>query len=406
MGRPREGDRLNLAFGADDLAFRQEVRDFLSDKLPADIRDRCGRGHIVGNADLIRWQRILHARGWMAPNWPVEYGGTGWTLTQKYIAAREFAAACAPLPTFGITMLGPVLIAFGSDAQKDFYLPRILESEDVWCQGYSEPGAGSDLANLKTRAERDGDHYVVNGQKTWTSYAHWANRMFCLVRTNPDARPQEGISFLLIDMDTPGVEIRPIIGLDMGHTLNEVFLDNVRVPVENRVGEENRGWTCAKYLLQKERNFVARVHQSRHLVRRLRAIATEQRVGEGRLIDSPDFQRRLTALEIDLRALEYTELRYLSRELQGEPVGPEPSILKVRGSEIQQGLKQMLVESLGMYAAAYENDTMPIDSDYLEIGPPHLHGIMAEHLYGRAATIFGGSNEIQRNIIARMLLGT
>ncbi len=395
---------MNLAFSEADLAFQQEVRDFLVQRLPADIRDRCARGYIVGNEDLIRWQKILNEQGWMAPNWPVEYGGTGWSLTQKYIAAREFASACAPLPTFGITMLGPVLIAFGSDAQKARYLPRILRSDDVWCQGYSEPGAGSDLAGLKTRAVRDGDQYIVNGQKLWTSYAHWADMMFCLVRTDPDAKAQEGISFILIDMKISGIEIRPIIGLDMGHTLNEVFLEDVRVPVENLVGEENKGWTYAKYLLQKERNFVARVAQSRHLVARLKLIAAEQRVGDGHLIDSADFKRRLTSLEINLRALEYSELRYLSRELHGEKIGLESSILKIKGSEIQQGLKQLLVESLGMYSAPYENDMMPIDSDYLSIGPQHMQGIMAEHLYGRGASIFGGSNEIQRNILARQLL--
>ena len=395
---------MNLVFSEADLAFQQEVRDFLVQRLPADIRDRCARGYIVGNEDLIRWQKILNEQGWMAPNWPVEYGGTGWSLTQKYIAAREFASACAPLPTFGITMLGPVLIAFGSDAQKARYLPRILKSDDVWCQGYSEPGAGSDLARLKTRAVRDGDQYIVNGQKLWTSYAHWADMMFCLVRTDPDAKAQEGISFILIDMKIPGIEIRPIIGLDMGHTLNEVFLEDVRVPVENLVGEENKGWTYAKYLLQKERTFVARVAQSRHLVARLKIIAAEQRVGDGHLIDSADFKRRLTSLEIDLRALEYSELRYLSRELHGEKIGLESSILKIKGSEIQQGLKKLLVESLGMYSAPYENDMMPIDSDYLSIGPQHMQGIMAEHLYGRGASIFGGSNEIQRNILARQLL--
>ena len=395
---------MNLVFSEADLAFQQEVRNFLVQRLPVDIRDRCARGYIVGNEDLIRWQKILNEQGWMAPNWPVEYGGTGWSLTQKYIAAREFASACAPLPTFGITMLGPVLIAFGSDAQKARYLPRILRSDDAWCQGYSEPGAGSDLARLKTRAVRDGDQYIVNGQKLWTSYAHWADMMFCLVRTDPDAKAQDGISFILIDMKIPGIEIRPIIGLDMGHTLNEVFLEDVRVPLENLVGEENKGWTYAKYLLQKERNFVARVAQSRHLVARLKIIAAEQRVGDGYLIDSADFRRRLTSLEIDLRALEYSELRYLSRELHGEQIGLESSILKIKGSEIQQGLKKLLVESLGMYSAPYENDMMPIDSDYLSIGPQHMQGIMAEHLYGRAATIFGGSNEIQRNILARQLL--
>jgi alkylation response protein AidB-like acyl-CoA dehydrogenase len=320
---------LNLAFSEEDLTFRQDVKDFLAARLPEDIRDRCARGHIVGSEDLVRWQKILYAQGWMAPNWPVEYGGTGWTLTQKYIAAQEFSNACAPLPTFGITMLGPVLIAFGNQAQKAYYLPRILKSDDVWCQGYSEPGAGSDLAQLKTRAVRDGDHYLINGHKIWTSYAHWANRMFCLVRTDPNAKAQEGISFILIDMSSAGIEVKPIIGLDMGHTLNEVFLDNVKVPVENLVGEENKGWTYAKYLLQKERNFVARVAQSRHLVQRLKTIASEQRVGEGCVLDSPDFRRRLTSLEVDLRALEYTELRYLSKDLSGETVGPQPSVMKI-----------------------------------------------------------------------------
>ena len=395
---------MNLAFGEEDIAFRQEVRSFLAECLPDDIRERCARGFIVGSEDLKRWHKILNQQGWMAPNWPLEYGGTGWTLTQKYIAAREFTSAGAPLPTFGVTMLGPVLIAFGNDAQKRHYLPRILNAEEVWCQGYSEPGAGSDLASLKTRAVRDGDDYVVNGQKLWTSYAHWADMMFCLVRTDPTAKAQEGISFILIDMQSPGIEIKPIIGLDMGHTLNEVFLDDVRVPVENLVGEQNKGWTYAKYLLQKERNFVARVAQSRHLVQKLKTIAGEQRVGAGHLIDSADFKRRITALEIDLRALEYTELRYLSKELHGEPIGPEPSILKIKGSEIQQRLKQLLVEGLGIYSAPYENDTMSVESDYLDIGPQYMHGIMAEHLYGRAATIFGGSNEIQRNIVARMML--
>jgi alkylation response protein AidB-like acyl-CoA dehydrogenase len=396
---------LNLAFSDEDLAFRQEVRDFLAQHLPDDIRERSARGYILGREDQIRWQKILFDKGWIAPNWPAEYGGTGWTLTQKYICAQEFARGSAPLlSAFGVTMLGPVLIAFGSDAQKDYYLPRILSSEDLWCQGYSEPGAGSDLASLKTRAVRDGDEYVINGQKIWTSYAHWADRMFCLVRTDPDAKAQEGISFVLIDMDTPGIEVRPIIGMDMGHTLNEVFFDNVRIPVNNRVGEENKGWTYAKYLLQHERNFVARVAQSAQLVEKLKSIANGQRVGDGYLIDNADFRRRMTSLEIDLRALEYTELRYLSKQMQGEPVGPEPSILKLKGSEIQQGLKKLLVESLGAYSAPYENDMMPIDSDYLSIGPHSMQGLMAEHLYGRGATIFGGSNEIQRNIISRLLL--
>jgi alkylation response protein AidB-like acyl-CoA dehydrogenase len=395
---------LNLAFSDEDLAFRQTVRDFLAEQLPDDIRERVSSGYIVGRKDQIRWQKILDKQGWMVPNWPVEYGGTGWTLTQKYICAQEFASGCAPLGVFGVTMLGPVLIAFGNEQQKAHYLPRILNSEHLWCQGYSEPGAGSDLARLKTRAVRNGDHYVISGQKIWTSYAHWADMMFCLVRTDPDAKAQEGISFVLIDMKSPGIEVRPIIGLDMGHTLNEVILDDVRIPIENLVGEENKGWTYAKYLLQHERNFVARVAQSGHLVEKLKRVARQQRAGGAYLIDNADFKRRLSSLEIDLRALEYTELRYLSKQLQGDSVGPEPSVLKIKGSEIQQGLKQLLVESLGVYSAPYENDAMPVESDYLSIGPDYMQGIMAEHLYGRAATIFGGSNEIQRNIISRLLL--
>jgi alkylation response protein AidB-like acyl-CoA dehydrogenase len=396
---------LDLSFSSQDLNFQQQVRTFFAEKLPDDIRNRCDRGLLMGKDELIRWQSILNQQGWLVPNWPEHHGGPGWTLTQKYIFSQEFANASAPLVSpFGIAMIGPVLIEFGSEQQKKRYLPRILNSEQFWCQGYSEPGAGSDLASLKTRAVRDGDHYVINGQKIWTSYAHWADMMFCLVRTDPHAKAQEGISFILIDMKSPGIEIKPIIGMDMGHTLNEVFFDNVKVPVENLVGEENKGWTYAKFLLQKERNFVARVSQSKRMIERIKDIAHQQRVGRGFLIDSADFKRRITQFEIDLMALEYTELRFLARQIDGQPVGPEPSILKIRGTEIQQGLKQLLVESLGMYAAPYENDKMTIESDFLSIGPDYMHGILAEHLYGRASSIFGGSNEIQRNIIARMLL--
>ncbi|GLQ05513.1 acyl-CoA dehydrogenase family protein [Sneathiella chinensis] len=397
---------MDLSFSDEDLAFKAEVREFLETKLPEDVRSYYSRGMHVPKELQVRWQKILHEQGWMAPAWPVEYGGTGWTVTQRYIAAQEFGTMGAPTPMpFGVSMVGPVIYTFGSQEQKDYYLPRILNSEDWWCQGYSEPGSGSDLASLQTKAVRDGDDYIVNGQKIWTSYAQHANMIFCLVRTDSNAKAQEGISFLLIDMNTPGITIKPIYGIDKENTLNEVFFDDVRVPVKNRVGEENKGWTYAKFLLGNERSTIARVAQSKRRVNKLKEIAKTERVDGGLLADDKDFMRKLAQIEVDLMALEYTELRMLSQEAAGKRFTAEPSLLKIKGTEIQQRLTELLVESLGMYGAPYEamgdyegrNDTAP--------GPDYANGPMAEHLYLRAATIYGGTNEIQRNIISKMVLG-
>ena len=397
---------MDLSFSKEDLAFRDEVREFLASSLPADVKDRCDRGLHPTKEGRIRWQKILNEKGWMAPNWPKEYGGTGWTITQKYIASHEFGHAAAPIALpFGVSMVGPVIYTFGNQEQKDKYLPRILNSDDWWCQGYSEPGSGSDLASLQTRAVRDGDHYVVNGQKIWTSFAQHADMIFCLVRTDSSAKQQEGISFLLIDMKTPGITVKPIIGLDKEHSLNEVFFDDVRVPVENRIGEENKGWTYAKFLLGNERTGIARVARSKRQVERLREIAGLERSGGKPLAEDQDFMNKLTRIEVDLMAVEYTELRYLSMIANGKALTAEPSLLKIKGTEIQQRLTSLLVESLGMYGAPYEAERAYEGRNEAPVGPDYAHGPMAEHLYLRAATIYGGSNEIQRNIVSKMVLG-
>ena len=397
---------MDLSFSKEDLTFREEVREFLATSLPADVKDRCDRGLHPTKEGQTRWQRILNDQGWMAPNWPVEYGGTGWTITQKYIASHEFGHAAAPIAMpFGVSMVGPVIYTFGNQEQKDKYLPRILNSDDWWCQGYSEPGSGSDLASLQTKAVRDGDHYVVNGQKIWTSYAQNADMIFCLVRTDSSVKQQEGISFLLIDMKTPGITVKPIIGLDLEHSLNEVFFEDVRVPVANRIGEENKGWTYAKFLLGNERTGIARVARSKRQVERLREIAGAERCGGGTLLDDPDFINKLTRIEVDLMALEYTELRYLSMIASGKQLSAEPSLLKIKGTEIQQRLTELLVESLGMYGAPYEAERSYEGRNEAPVGPDYAHGPMSEHLYLRASTIYGGSNEIQRNIVSKMVLG-
>ncbi|WP_373086307.1 acyl-CoA dehydrogenase family protein [Sneathiella sp.] len=397
---------MDLSFSADDLAFRDEVRDFLATALPKDVKDRFERGLHPTKEGQVRWHKILNEKGWVAPNWPKEYGGTGWTISQKYIAAHEFGQASAPqaMP-FGVGMVAPVIYTFGTQAQKDKYLPRILNSDDWWCQGYSEPGSGSDLASLQTKAVRDGDHYIVNGQKIWTSFAQHADMIFCLVRTDSSVKAQEGISFLLIDMKTPGISIKPIYGLDKENSLNEVFFDDVRVPVENRIGEENKGWTYAKFLLGNERTGIARVARSKRQVVRLREISRVERSGAGTLAEDPDFIAKLARIEVDLMALEYTELRMLSMIANGKTLSAEPSLLKIKGTEIQQRLTELMVETLGMYGAPYEPERAYAGRNDGPAGPDYAHGPMADHLYLRAATIYGGSNEIQRNIVSKMVLG-
>lgn len=394
---------MDLHFSPEDLAFRDEVRQFLKENLPARLWDRSDRGLHPIKEDIVAWQKILYQKGWIAPNWPAELGGTGWSLTQKYLYNREYFLSGAPQTiAFGLNMVGPVIYTFGTEAQKAKYLDDILQSNTWWCQGYSEPGAGSDLASLRTKAERDGDHYVINGQKIWTSFAQYADMMFCLVRTNSDCKPQEGISFILIDMTTPGIEVRPIIGLDGDHTLNEVFFDNVRVPAENLIGEENKGWTYAKFLLGHERNMIARVARSQYQLERLKKIAGQSRAGAGTLMQDADFRRRIATIEIDLKALEAMELRYLSQEIAGHKLLAEPSVLKIRGAEIAQAIKTLSVEALGPYGIAYETDDAVMQRNEGAVGPDHAHGVMADHLYQRAATIYGGTNEIQRNIIAKL----
>ncbi|OUS29716.1 pimeloyl-CoA dehydrogenase large subunit [Gammaproteobacteria bacterium 45_16_T64] len=388
---------MDIQFTPEDLAFQKDVRAFLADNLTDEIRG----GYVGGHVDpgvMIRWQKILNKQGWAAPNWPESYGGTGWSITQKYIFENECAEAGAPaVVPFGLKMVAPVIYSFGSDEQKQRFLPDILDSNVWWCQGYSEPGAGSDLASLQTKAVLDGDHYVVNGQKIWTTYAQHADWIFCLVRTSSEGKHQQGISFLLIDMKTPGVEVRKIDSIDNQHTLNEVFFDNVKVPVENLIGEENKGWTYAKVLLTHERTAIAGVASSKKALHKLKEFAANERVGSGSLADDPLFNAKLAKIEIDLMALEYTELRAIASVSAGAAPGPESSILKIRGTEIQQQVSELAVEAGGHYSHVM-NDGEAVGNDVAWTSS-------AKYLYGRAATIYGGSNEVQKNIIAKMVLG-
>jgi alkylation response protein AidB-like acyl-CoA dehydrogenase len=396
---------MNLDFSPEDLAFRAEVRRFIDENYPAEVRARQESGEELGREDFMSWHRILGAKGWSAPGWPKEYGGTGWSPIQKFIFAEELArAGTVPILPFGMNMVAPVIQAFGTPEQKQKYLPPILKGEIWWCQGYSEPGAGSDLAGLSTRAVRDGDYYVVNGQKTWTTLAQFADWGFFLVRTDPAAKKQEGISFLLIDMKTPGVTVRPIITLDGAHEVNEVWLEDVRVPVENRIYEENKGWTCAKFLLAHERTGIAGVARSKRALEKLRDAAAKESEDGVPLADDPFFQRKLTELEIQLMALEYTDLRTLAREAEGKGPGPESSLLKIEGTLIQQRLTELGLETAGRYAAPHLEGEQP-GKNAIAIGPKYARGAADTYFNVRKTSIYGGSNEIQRNIIAKAVLG-
>ncbi len=400
---------MDLDFSPEDNAFRAEVRAFLAENYPAELRDKQRHENALSREDYLSWHRILAKKGWSAISWPKEWGGQDWTPTQKYIWSEEQAKAdtIGILP-FGVAMLAPVIYTFGTEEQKARFLPGIRDGQVWWCQGYSEPGSGSDLASLKTRAERitgdDGkEYYLVNGQKTWTTLAQHADWGFFLVRTDPNVKPQAGISFLLIDMKTPGITVRPIITLEGGHEVNDVFLDNVKVPVENRIYEENKGWTCAKALLQHERSGIAGVARSKRSLERLREISNTERSDEsGPLLADPFFRRKVAELEIDLTALEFTELRTLAGESAGTGPGPESSILKIKGTEIQQRLTELALEAAGHYGAPYLRD-MPSNSG--AIGPEYADGVAGEYFNTRKTSIYGGSNEIQRNIIAKMVLG-
>ncbi|HVZ32723.1 MAG TPA: acyl-CoA dehydrogenase family protein, partial [Polyangiaceae bacterium] len=329
--------RMDLEFTKEELAFREEVRAFVKEKLPADIREKVDHGVPLAKNDAVRWQKILYEKGWAAPNWPVEYGGTGWTPTQIYIFDDELGAAGAPpVVPFGLKMVAPVIYTFGNEEQKKRFLPDILASNVWWCQGYSEPGSGSDLASLSTRAVRDGDHYIVNGIKAWTTLGQHADWIFCLVRTDPNAKKQQGISFLLIDMKTPGVSVHPVITMEGDHEVNETHFEDVRVPVENRIGPENRGWDCAKYLLTHERTNIAQIGVLKRGLRRLRRESAKIKAGDGVLLEQPSFARRVAELEVQLTAVEFTSLRILSTVQRGGAPGAESSLLKVRGTELQQ----------------------------------------------------------------------
>lgn len=395
---------MNLSFTAEEEAFRQEVRAFFETELPDDIRENKVEKHRFSAEKLTRWHKILFAKGWIAPHWPVEFGGTGWTVTQQYIFDEERAEAGAPgtLP-FSLKMVAPVIMAFGNKQQQEYFLPRILKGEDWWCQGYSEPGAGSDLASLKTKAERVGDKYIVNGQKTWTTLGQYADWIFCLVRTDPEAKKQRGISFLLIDMKTPGITVRPIIMLDGAHEVNEVFFDNVEVPVENLVGEENKGWTYAKYLLGHERTSIAGVAESKKELKMLKEWAAKADDGGRKLIDNPRFADKIAKLEIELMALEITNLRVLAADAERAAPGPEASLLKIKGSEIQQWLTELQMETAGYYGLPYQPNAHDADWDGFVAGPAEAVPLGGQYFSMRKTTIYGGSNEIQKNIVFGMM---
>jgi len=396
---------VELAESSEDLAFRDEVRAFVAASLPAALRDRVLGFRRLEREDYVAWQRILHARGWGAPGWPREHGGTGWSARRRAIFEEECFEGGAPrqMP-FGLSMVAPVLMKFGSTAQRARFLPRIVSNEDWWCQGYSEPGAGSDLASLKTRAERRGDVLVVTGQKTWTSFAHWANWIFCLVRTRPEGKPQTGISFLLIDMSSRGVRVKPIRTLDGGADVNEVFLDEVVVPAANLVGEEHGGWTIAKYLLGHERTNIAGIGMCKRLLKRLKDIARNELEGGRPLLAEPLFRRRVSQLEIELLSHEWSLMRLISLEQAGKPVGTEASILKVRGSEIQQELGRLLMECAGPYALPYLPEALDPLFSGETAGGALRNALAAQYLDLRKVSIYGGTNEVQKNIIARSVL--
>jgi alkylation response protein AidB-like acyl-CoA dehydrogenase len=396
---------MQLEFSPEEIAFQQEVRTFIADNYPEKLRSVQDEGHDLTKEDFLSWHRILAKKGWIAPAWPVEYGGPGWTPTQRFIWSEELAAAdCIGTMPFGLSMVGPVIYTFGTPEQKARFLPGILSGDDWWCQGYSEPGAGSDLASLRTKAVRDGDDYIVNGQKTWTTMAQHADWGFFLVRTDPDAKAQEGISFLLIDMKSPGVTVRPIITLGGEHEVNEVWLEDVRVPVDQRVYEENKGWTCAKFLLAHERTGIAAVARSKRGVEKIKDIARTEMDGDKPLLANAFFKRKISELEIDLTALEFTELRSLAGVAAGKGPGPESSLLKIKGSEIQQRITELALEAVGHYGAPYFRGFGEGDNEH-PIGPDYAHRAAPTYFNARKTTIYGGSNEIQRNIIAKMVLG-
>jgi len=397
---------MDLKYSDEERAFAGEVRAFVQAELDPAVRDRVLNHKRLSKEDYLGWHRKLHAKGWVAPHWPKAYGGCGWNAVNRFIHEEVLAEEGAPpIVAFSINMIGPVLIAFGSDAQKRHYLPRILSGEDWWCQGFSEPGSGSDLASLRTKAVLDGDHWVVSGQKTWTTLAQYANLIFCLVRTDASVKKQEGISMLLIDMNSPGVTVRPIITIDGEHEVNEVFFDDVRVPKDNIVGEPGKGWTYAKFLLSHERSGIARVGQAKRELRRLKQIAQAELVDGVPLIETKSFREKIAAVEIELMALELTNLRMIAAEKSGQAPGAEANMLKIKGSEVQQGLTELMMEAVGPYALPFDPDALEPGWNGEPIGPDYAAPLAGTYFNYRKVSIYGGSNEIQRNILSKSLLG-
>lgn len=392
---------MKIELSPEERRFQQEVRDFLNSSLPVSLKEKVRLGRSLNKAELNQWTRLLNARGWAAPNWPVESGGTDWSMIKRHLFDQECRLAHAPtLSPFGFNMVGPAIIRYGTDQQKQKYLPRILTAEDWWCQGYSEPQAGSDLASVKTEAYLEGDYYVVTGSKIWTSAAESADRIFCLVRTDPKVKPQRGISFLLIDMDSPGITVSPLIAFNGKRLWNQVFFDGVRVPKENRLGEENQGWSVAKNLLGDERLFVSRVAENRRLLALLTEILSAE---EQRGIQVADEVRtKLSELDIRLRALDATALRLLLEVDRGGRVGAEPSMLKLKGSELVQAMDTLALEIIGYYGMPLDSSLLPSDDP---VGPDYCDMIASGAFHHRGYTIAGGSSEVQHNIIATAVLG-
>jgi alkylation response protein AidB-like acyl-CoA dehydrogenase len=407
--QPIEVCLLQLGFSEEELAFRDQVRSFLRAKLPTSIGTKVLAGQDIERDEMVTWQKLLAAQGWGGLGWPKQFGGTGWTSMQMFIFDEECGIAGAPrLNPFGLRMVAPVIMAFGNAQQQQRYLPTIAAGDEWWCQGYSEPGSGSDLASLKTRAVRDGDSYVVTGQKTWNTLGQYADWIFCLVRTDPQAKAQQGISFLLIDMKSPGVSVRPIKLLDGSVEVNDIWFDQVRVPLQNRIGEENHGWTYAKFLLGHERTSIASIGIAKRELARLKHVAASERKRGKALLDDALFAARVAQVEIDLMALELTTLRTISAEKNKGAPGPEASILKLRGTEIQQAISELTMLAMGPYALPWWHEATAagyqIDPHH-PVGPQYARGAAGRYLNLRKLSIFGGTNEIQRNIIAKMLVG-
>jgi pimeloyl-CoA dehydrogenase large subunit len=399
---------MDLRFTPEEIRFRDDLRRFFRTEIPEEIRRKVGEGRHLSREDIVTSQRILHAHGLATPNWPVEWGGKDWSPVQRYIFTEELQRAAVPLPLqFNVFMVGPVIAAFGSEEQKKRFLPATANLDIWWCQGFSEPGAGSDLASLRTRAEKRDGKYIVSGQKAWTTLGQYADWIFCLVRTDREAKKQRGISFLLIDMKSPGITVRPVVTIDGSHEVNEVFFDEVEVPAENLVGEENKGWDYAKFLLANERTGIARIGMSKQRIARAKRLARETEAGEGSLWDDPAFRRRVAAIEVELKALEITQMRVVAAQRHRDADKPDPasSILKIKGSELQQATTELLLDIAGPYAQAAPEHEDGEGRNEPSLLPEGMDAIAPLYFNARKVSIYGGSNEIQRNIIAKAFLG-